>query len=549
MPLHPSAIPPVPKDTARVAQLSFPKGNRYLTLRDRVGVIFDDSDFRDLFSAYGQTGISPCQLALICIMQFLEDLTDRQAAEAVRSRIDWKYMLSLELSDSGFDYSVLSEFRLRLIEGNAEQRLLNLLLEECKKQGWLKKRGKQRTDSTHVLAATRNLNRLESVGETLRAALNSIATVAPNWLKAWVPAEWFDRYSRAIEEYRLPKGIDARKEYAEIIGADGMCLLERVWDDATPHELQQLPTVEILRQTWVHQYQIVECQVRLRSANNIPPAGQRMDSPYDPDARFGSKRSTTWSGYKVHWTETCDDDNVHLITHVITTHGNETDFGETEQVHQALKEKGLLPAEHLVDTAYVSCSLMLESKSVYGVDLVGPMRPNSSWQAKTPGAYDINHFKINWKTKKVTCPQEKKSRSWTSGKDSAGKPVLHIKFSTKDCRSCPARALCTRCKTAPRHLMIRTKAEHESLQAIRQEQKTKEWKERYDKRAGIEGTLARGIQVLGLRRTRYIGLAKTHLQHVLTAVAINAARLVAWFKDEPLPKLRVSRFGALASQE
>ena len=274
-----------------------------------------------------------------------------------------------------------------------------------------------------------------------------------------------------------------------------------------------------------------------------------MDSPYDPDARFGSKRSTTWSGYKVHWTETCDDDNVHLITHVITTHGNETDFGETEQVHQALKEKGLLPAEHLVDTAYVSCSLMLESKSVYGVDLVGPMRPNSSWQAKTPGAYDVNHFKINWKTKKVTCPQEKKSRSWTSGKDSAGKPVLRIKFSTKDCRSCPARALCTRCKTAPRHLMIRTKAEHESLQAIRQEQKTKEWKERYDKRAGIEGTLARGIQVLGLRRTRYIGLAKTHLQHVLTAVAMNAARLVAWFNDEPLSKLRVSRFGALASQE
>lgn len=420
------------------------------------------------------------------------------------------------------------------------------MLVECKKQGWIKQRGKQRTDSTHVLAATRTLNRLECVGETLRAALNSIATVAPNWLKAWVPVEWFDRYSRAVEEYRLPKGIEARQDYAEIIGTDGMQLLERLWDNAAPSDLRQLPTVEILRQTWVHQYHVVEGQVQLRSAKNIPAAGQRIDSPYDPDARFGNKRSTTWSGYKVHWTETCDDAQVHLITHVITTHGHETDFGQTEQVHQALEAKELLPAEHMVDTAYVSSALMLETRSRYGIEMVGPMRPNSSWQEKTPGAYDINQFKINWKTKTVTCPQGKKSRGWSPAKDSAGKPVFHVKFSTKDCRQCPQRTLCTRCESAPRHLMIRSKAEHEALQAMRQEQKTEEWKDRYDKRAGIEGTLARGIQVLGLRRTRYIGLAKTHLQHVLTAVAMNVARLVAWFNEEPLPKLRVSRFGALA---
>lgn len=200
MSLHPSAIPPVPEETARIAQLAFPKGNRYLTLRDRVGTLFQDSDFQNLFSAYGQSAISPCQLALICIMQFLEDLTDRQAAEAVRSRIDWKYLLGLELTDPGFDYSVLSEFRARLVNGQAEQRLLDLLLEECKKRGWIKQRGKQRTDSTHVLAATRTLNRLECVGETLRAALNSIATVDPDWLQAWVPVEWFDRYRRSIEE-------------------------------------------------------------------------------------------------------------------------------------------------------------------------------------------------------------------------------------------------------------------------------------------------------------------------------------------------------------
>ncbi|NJK30681.1 MAG: transposase, partial [Acaryochloris sp. SU_5_25] len=168
------------------------------------------------FSTYGQSAISPWQLALICIMQFLEDLTDRQAAEAVRSRIDWKYLLGLELTDPGFDYSVLSEFRMRLIEGQAEQRLLDLLLEECNTRGWLNQRGKQRTDSTHVLATTRTLNHLECVGETLRAALNSIATIDPEWLQAWVPVEWFDRYRRAIEEYLLPKGVEARQDYAAV---------------------------------------------------------------------------------------------------------------------------------------------------------------------------------------------------------------------------------------------------------------------------------------------------------------------------------------------
>ncbi|MBL1176775.1 transposase [Pantanalinema sp. GBBB05] len=133
MSLHPSALPPVPEETARIAKLAFPNGNCYLILRDQVGTFFNDNDFRDLFSVHGQSAISPCQLALICIMQFLEDLTDRQAAEAVRSRIDWKYLLGLELTDSGFNYSVLCEFRAHLIDGNAEARLLNVFLNECKR--------------------------------------------------------------------------------------------------------------------------------------------------------------------------------------------------------------------------------------------------------------------------------------------------------------------------------------------------------------------------------------------------------------------------------
>jgi transposase len=185
----------VPAETARIAHQVFPKGNRYLNLRDALGSIYSDRDFATLFPTHGQPAQCPWRLALVSVMQFAEDLSDRQAAEAVRNRIDWKYALGLELTDPGFDFSVLSEFRTRLLSGSQEERVLDLLLAGLKARGWLKAGGKQRTDSTHVLAAIRNLNRLEGVGETLRATLNGLATVAPHWLGEWVPSEWFDRYS------------------------------------------------------------------------------------------------------------------------------------------------------------------------------------------------------------------------------------------------------------------------------------------------------------------------------------------------------------------
>jgi transposase len=189
--LHP--LEPVPEDTARVAHAAFSKGNPYLMLRDALGPIFQDEDFAALFPACGQPGLPPWRLALITIMQFRENLADRQAAEAVRARIDWKYLLGLELTDPGFDFSVLSAFRARLLEGSAEELLLTRLLERCRALGLLKARGQQRTDSTHVLAAIRVLNRVELVAETLRAALNALARVAPDWLQGMAPLAWYQR--------------------------------------------------------------------------------------------------------------------------------------------------------------------------------------------------------------------------------------------------------------------------------------------------------------------------------------------------------------------
>src|SRR6266508_4212223 len=178
MSLHPQSPVPVPEETARVARAAFPKGNVYMQMRDALGVVYEDGSFALLFATRGRPAEAPWRLALVSVMQFAEQLSDRQAGEAVRARIDWKYLLGLELADPGFDASVLSEFRARLVEGGLEQRLLDALLTLCRARGWLKAgAGGRRTDSTHVLAAVRAVQRVGCARQALRPALNTLAEV------------------------------------------------------------------------------------------------------------------------------------------------------------------------------------------------------------------------------------------------------------------------------------------------------------------------------------------------------------------------------------
>jgi transposase len=272
-----------------------------------------------LFAGTGRPAEAPGRLAVVVVLQFAEGLSDRQAAEAVRSRIDWKYLLGWELTDAGFECSALSAFRTRLGEHGGAQQLLDTLLERFKARGVLKARGRQRTDSTHVLAAIRTLNRLECVGETWRQALNAVATVAPEWLRAQVPAEWATRYGPRFEAYRLPKTPVERQALAEQIGADGAQLWAWLWAADAPATARTLPAVEVLRQVWVQQYYEEVGHVQWRTADNLPPPAQLIQSPYDPAARYGHKRDTTWTGYKVHLTETCEPTAPHLLTQVATT--------------------------------------------------------------------------------------------------------------------------------------------------------------------------------------------------------------------------------------
>jgi transposase len=476
----------------------------------------------------------------------MENLSDRQAADAVRARIDWKYLLGLELTDKGFHYSVLSEFRSRLLDGEAEQKLLDEILHQLQEKGMLKT-AQQRTDSTHVLAAVRNLNRLETVGETLRAALNSLATLVPEWLRDQVKPDWFDQYGTRMDAYRLPKKKAEQKKLAETIGQDGFDLLAAIDAPHSADWLQEVPAVQNLRQVWEHQYEYSEDEeVCWRKASEGPPASERTNSPYDTAAKYSVKGSTRWLGYKVHLTETCLSEEIHLITNVETTVATIQDVEVTENIHQALATKGLLPKEHYVDSGYVDANLLLESRKTYGFSLIGPVQEDTSWQALAGQGYDLSQFVIDWQAHTATCPQGKVSVKWKPFTETTKGNVIFVAFSPKDCRECVTRDLCTRSKQGPRSLKLRPQAKHEILQFTRQEQKTKLWKEQYKIRSGVEGTISQGVRKSGLRQSRYIGLAKTHLQHIAMAAATNLIRAARWLQGIPHAQTRCSPFAALA---
>lgn len=425
MTLHPVNQWEIPAQTAKIASASFPKGNMYMKMYDELGVLYADSEFAALFpTTYGKSAMSPGKLALITVMQFAEGLSDRQAADAVRSRIDWKYALGLEITDSGFDCSVLSEFRARLCE-------------------------------------------LDSV-ETLR--------------KVWRQQYTFDH-----------SGL--------------------IWRDP--------------------------------DRTGLPPNSICIESPYDIEARNSSKREINWTGYKVHLSETCDEQTPNLITHVETTAATTPDGEITSMIHQQLAQKDLLPQEHYVDAAYVDAYQLVESNQAYQVSLVGPVAVDTSWQAKLKTGFDVSAFVIDWDKQVAICPQGNSSRLWRTARDCNHNPLIEIVFERKTCAACPVRNLCTSSATAARKIKLRPRDEYQALVERRHQQQTPQFQQNYARRAGVEGTISQGVGRFDLRRTRYFGLAKTHLQHIATACAINLSRFFDWSNHATKARTRTSSFAKL----
>jgi transposase len=556
MSMQPKPWPEVPEATARVAKAAFRRdGALAIRIRDELGSWYEDADFAAAYPVRGKPGLSPAQLAMVTVLQFIEDLTDRQAADAVRGHVDWKYCLGLELEDEGFDASVLPGFRERLLEGGAERVIFDRLLARLKELGLLGAGGRQRTDSTHVLARVRDLNRLELAGETVRAALEALAAAAPGWLATVIDSSWQRVYGQRVDELHLPESQAARAELAVQYGRDGYYLLEQAAAPGAPEWLRELPAVRALRLIWIQQYyretgeggeKVIRREER---QHGLPPGRDRLASPYDLDARYAEKRGMGWTGYKFHATETVsdpgDDDPdtrrpvvPNLITDVQTTHAAVPDVAVTEPVHDSLEAAGLTPGEHAVDSGYVSADLLVAARQ-RGITLLGPLLADTSAQARA-GGYTQDAFAIDFDARQATCPQGVVSSKWKPLRQKDGKEAISVRFGAAACRACPARDKCTTAKWTGRQLFIRPREIHQAVVAARAGQESRDWKARYSTRAGVEGTMGQSTHVTGIRRARYLGLDKTRLEHLAAATAINVIRVDAWYCGRPLDRTRTT---------
>ena len=288
--------------------------------------------------------------------------------------------------------------------------------------------------------------------------------------------------------------------------------------------------------------------VHWRSAKEgIPPAALFISSPYDLDAHYARKGTTSWVGYKVHLTEACDGGRPRIITHVATSIAPAADAEVTLPTQVALGRKGLAPDQHLVDTGYLDAGILVATRQRFAIDLIGPVRRDLRWQAKAGTGFASEAFTVDWEQRRVTCPRGAHSTSWTEAIDNRATPVVKVKFSRKDCSACICRAACAGPQARRRLMTLRTQEQYAALSEARQRQQDPAFATLYALRAGVEATISQATRSFGLRRARYVGSAKVALQHLATAAAINLVRLIRWIGGTPLATTRRGHFARLVA--
>jgi transposase len=543
-----------------------------VTVRDRLGEWMTDAMFAAAFGARGRPGVPPAMLAVVTVLQFAYGLGDRETAEAVETRLDWQYALGLPLDCEGFDHTVLSEFRTRVAARGLEKKALDALLARLRDEGLVRARGKQRTDSTHVIAAVRALHTIELAGESVRAALEALAVACPDWLAARLcTPDWTRRYGARVDSWRLPAGKAARDELTIQFARDGYALVAACYEDSAPAWARELPAVQVLRTVLIQNFhRDIDGErevIRRREPgleSGLPPARIKISSPYDPGARWGARKDRLWLGYKLHITETCEDPPAcgcrpdpaavrpsrcghdvlpNIITDVATTDATVHDSAVTLATCAALDARGLAPSRLYADSGYASPRNMLAAARDRGITLVTPLLADTSPQARAGNGYDRSAFTIDYDARTATCPQGQASHSWY---ESAirGKPAVIVAFHARTCRACPARAQCTTARGG-RGLTLPPRELHDLQAAARAGQDGKDWQQDYRRRAGIEATISQAVTVTGTRRARYRGLAKTRLEHACAAVALNLWRLDAYWNDTPIDRTRTSHLARL----
>jgi hypothetical protein len=443
----------------------------------------------------------------------------------VAVRLDWKYALHLPVGYPGFDFSCLSYFRRRLLAHEAGRLVFEAVLAKVQALGFLKKRGKQRTDSLGVIGAVRALSQLELVWEALRLALRALEDVAPDWVEAQVPSAFRTLYLERRSDYRVTA---AEREAALVqVGQDSTWLLDQV---ARTPALRSVAEVRTLATIWQQRYERVDGQVRWR--DTTVDCTELIVTPHDPGVRIGQKRGHVWWGDKVHVTETIAEpqapgradpaDRVRFITDVTTSPAPSGDGQALAEIRDRLRERNLLPDEQVVDSGYVSGKHLAESEAD-GVDLIGPPLMDTS-----TNGFKLADFAIDRAARRAVCPTGQVATKWAIRTERDGSRSFQIRFPDAACAACPLRPRCT---TSTRGRNLSVSEHHERLAARRAEAQTPAFRDKLRTRAGIEATLSELVRRHGLRRHRYRGDAKRHFEHLLKAAACNLKRLARALAD------------------
>ena len=507
----------MPSETERIGRALLEEASAYRLIGDKLFTKLNEQDFADLYPSEGQPGLSPVILAFVTVFQFIEKLPDRQAAESLRMRLDWKYALHLPLEYEGFNFSVLSEFRDRLLAGKAEGRVFEKLVAQIRETGLIKERGKQRSDSIAMLAKVRWLSRLEVAVETLRLAVVSLVKVDRDWSEEILPPSWEDKYGERFVMQRYTE--KEWKEYEANIGNDGQWLLKRLVDGSAPAGLQELLEVKLLQTVWAQQFREEAGQMVFEELKKYDGRTQIV-TPHDPEAHYSRKRHSEWIGSKVQVTDTDDEGYPHIITDIVSTDSNLTDYEALADIQKRLVQRQCKPGEHYVDAGYMSGANLANSGDMQ-IDLIGPLASAVTAQDLITDGITQAQFQVDPQKKSVTCPQGHQAVSPVQTKQG-----VRFQFATQVCAACPARS---RCCAGKEGRTIRISDHYDLMQQARLRQKTQAFKQNYAQhRSGVEGSLSALTRGNGMRVSRYIGQKKRNLQAIFTGCAANLQRTSCW---------------------
>lgn len=477
----------------------------------------------------GRPAVNPVMLAGVTLLQFMEKMADRAAAEHGVYHLGWKYALDLELTDCGFHPTVLVYFRDRLEEKGEERVIFDGVVELLIELGLVKRKGKQRLDSTHILGYVKEMSRLECAVETMRLALEALEGEVPRAERAEFWGRLWALYVQSELNWRLSK--TERKNRYRQCGQDMQELIQ--WVDANHPELGELEAVKLLRRVFSEQFEIIEG--KLQPTLKRPP--RAVQNPHDPDAHFADKGKKQWVGYKVQVVESVDpqepaknkgEPTEQFITEILTTEAAQDEMaGLAEALKREEDQHEIKPEAMYADGGYVTEKTLTEAEQS-GMELLGPTRPDPH-----PRPYNADAFSVDIEKKQALCPQGNASTQWSRIRDAyMGTEYYRIEWGNQ-CDSCPVQKQCTRSKSGRRILVVGLR--HDLVQKRREEMRQADFSRKMHPRNGIEGTLSELVRGHGLRRTKYRGLSRVALSHYMMGAACNVKRYLNLMAFEMRP--------------